>query len=190
MRTRRAAWAAMIAIFTAGAVTSVTARAGGKKAATACRATPITLSEAETLIYIMPVSQQIRTRGQDVTWLVDSQAVSMAKYDGADYYIFYVTFTGPTEGSPTLGYYAVNKHTADVLDLVGQHPQIVTSEELDGVQRIMRRAHCIDAPTIKGYRFRNPEAGGAPLSPKDLCGRGCSWREAVPVRPAGKNRRR
>lgn len=187
MYKRRVVIAAMMAMLTISAAASVPAQAGPHGATSVCNATPITLSEAETLIYIMPASQEVRTTGQDVTWLVDSKAVSMTKYDGADYYIFYVTFTGPTEGSSTVGYYAVNKHTADVLELLGEYPQIVTSEELDGVQRIMRRAHCIDAATIKEYRFRNPEAGGAPISPKDLCGRGCSWREAIPVPPQREN---
>lgn len=147
-----------------------TSNAGMRGPAT-CSPTLITLPEAEILIYIMPDSKEVRKLGQDVTWLTDSQAVSMSVYDGTDYYIFWVTSSGPSQGSNSVGYYAVNKHTADVLLLGAGYPRMVISKELEGVERLFRRASCIGPSTIKKYRFRDPVAGGKSLTPEEVCGR-------------------
>lgn len=72
----------------------------------------------------------------------------------SDYYHFWVVHTLPTEGSKTVGHYAVNKHTADVWIEVPE-PEMVTSPLLEGIQRILRKAHHIETPTILKYRNRH-----------------------------------
>jgi len=68
-----------------------------------------------------------------------------------DYYYFYV-YNPKRQDAPnaTIGHFAVNKHTADVWNVTTS--EMVTSTELAGIQRIVRRAHHIDQSTIERYR--------------------------------------
>jgi hypothetical protein len=68
---------------------------------------------------------------------------------------------------PVVGSYAVNKHTADVLDTSAEY-RFVTSKQLLGVQKILRREHCITRQFIEKFRYINPDAGRARLSPRDM----------------------
>jgi hypothetical protein len=52
----------------------------------------------------------------------------------------------------TVGFYAVNKHTADVWDTTMD--QMIKSRELVGIQRLLRSAHAIDERVIRRFRSR------------------------------------
>ena len=129
----------------------------------ACRSTAISLSEAEILVYVMPPSVAIRQRGRDVAWELNTSRA----WDQSDYYLFRVVFTGPTRGSRLVGNYAVNKRTADLVDVSAEY-RLVTSKQLRGVQRILRQEHSIGRATILKYRYVNPATGRARLTPKEL----------------------
>ncbi len=131
-----------------------------------CAPTPITLTEAEILAYLAPESVQTRSSGRDVVW----EQITSNKWNQKDYFQFQIFVAGPVpRGSIAwvLGNYAVNKHTADILDVSGEY-RLITSKQLRGVQTILRREHCIDAKTIQKFRYTNPEAHGAKLSPGDI----------------------
>ena len=109
----------------------------------------IALHEAEILIYLLPVSKQLRGKGLEVGWeLIDRPGLNHE-----DYYNFTV-FPEEGEGmtSAAVGDYAVNKHTADLWDRKTQ--EIILTEETEGVQRILRKAHAIDEEVIRRYRLR------------------------------------
>jgi len=76
-----------------------------------------------------------------------------AQLNQADYYYFWVyNAKRQSNGSVTIGYYAVNKHTADVWDTVEQ--KRISSRLMVGVQRIIRESHHIDEDTMGKYRSR------------------------------------
>jgi len=65
-----------------------------------------------------------------------------AQLDQANFYYFWVyNAKRQSNGSVTIGYYAVNKHTADVWDTVEQKQ--ISSKLMVGVQRIIRGARHI-----------------------------------------------
>lgn len=133
-------------------------------AATAdCAATPLTLTEAKILLYTMPQSVKVRSEGIDVMW----QRITSNADDQADYFVFQVFSMAHARIVPVIGSIAVNKHTRDVLDITADY-RFVTSKQLRGVQRILRREHCVTPLIIDRFRYVNPEAGGVRLSPRDL----------------------
>ena len=75
---------------------------------------PITLSEAEILIYLMPVCQQLRQQGFDVSWDLER---SSDHADSFRFQIFNAKRKCPKGCSVTVGYFAVNKRTAEVQNL-------------------------------------------------------------------------
>jgi len=106
------------------------------------------LHEAEILIYLLPDAHEVRKQGMDVGWELQTGS----DFNQKDFFVFWVVNAKRpnVNGSVTLGYYAVNRHTADVwVDVVNG---FVVSKELEGVQRILRRAHHIDEATIAMYR--------------------------------------
>jgi hypothetical protein len=103
--------------------------------------------EAEILIYMLPPARQVRAQGMEVGWELERSA----KWNQRDYFFFWVYNTRrPEAGSVTIGHFAVNKHTADVREMLLD--TIVEDHELQGVQNILRRAHGIDERTIKKHR--------------------------------------
>jgi hypothetical protein len=95
--------------------------------------TQLSRAEAEILVYLMPVSKQLRTRGFDVGWEVR---------EGKDSFHFFVYNTKRKckDGcSVTVGYYTVNVLTAIVTD--DELNKVVSNQEMRGVQGILRRAH-------------------------------------------------
>lgn len=97
-------------------------------------ATQITYHEAEILMYLLPDSHRMREQGMDVTWSFNS-LTSQGEF-------FSFTLVGDVKesgGSRTLGHYAVNKQTAEVMDVETQ--TVIHSKELDGIAKILRRAH-------------------------------------------------
>lgn len=91
-----------------------------------------------------------RRRGRAVSWeLEDSD-----KLNQKDFFNFWVLGPPNPYGSSTIGYFGVNKHTAEVWDT----PLFrrVDDSELKGVQDILRRAHGVDAQTIEKYHEVRP----------------------------------
>ena len=108
--------------------------------------------EAEILIYLLPEAQELRKRGMDVEW--ELQASS--KLNQRDFYTYWVfnSKRPNVEGSVTVGYFSVNKHTADVWD--DDNENVVDVVELEGVERILRRAHHIDKETLQKFSSLRP----------------------------------
>lgn len=113
--------------------------------------TQLSLYEAEILVYLMPDAQTARRNGYSVTW----ELWKGSDLNQADYFFFsvYNASRPNPAGSVLIGHYAINKHTADVWMTVPR--QIVESEELKGVQEILRRAHRIGEETVDRYRSRS-----------------------------------
>lgn len=74
--------------------------------------TEIALEEAEILIYLLPAAQTVRSQGMDIGW----EQQTSSKLNQNDFYVFWVVNDKRqnVHGSNTIGYYGVNKHTADV----------------------------------------------------------------------------
>src|SRR5262250_3106116 len=102
----------------------------------------LTLSDAEILVYLTPAAEAVRKTGVDV---VRDESTS-EKLNLNDYYVFQILSTRTCEAcSTTVGHFAVNKHTADVLTLDVDDYRLLTGGEIDGIQRIIRKAHhCSD----------------------------------------------
>lgn len=110
---------------------------------------PIALHEAEILIYLLPVANQLRSEGMDVGWELQT-ADRFNQYTRQDYYVFWViNVKRAGTGSVTIGYYAVNKDSAEICDM--DMDRIVTSTEIEGVQKILRRAHKINNAVVKKF---------------------------------------
>jgi hypothetical protein len=98
----------------------------------------ITISEAEDLIQLLPVTKELRAKGMDVKW--DVQTVPTMN-NGAYYFFWIYNATAQKErdiGSISVGNYAVNKYTADVRvwqvsnDVFhGEDGVLVTTSELE-----------------------------------------------------------
>jgi hypothetical protein len=76
--------------------------------------TRLSAAEARILIYISPAGDALRANGSDI----GLEQQTGAQLNQADYYYFWVYNAKRQQpgGSVTIGYYAVNKHTADVWD--------------------------------------------------------------------------
>jgi len=82
----------------------------------------------------------------DVGWELQEQ--NPDRYPKDKYYVFWLVNSKRTGvGSTTIGYFAVNKYTGDVWN--SDVDQLITSPELEGVQKILRRAHGIAGETLK-----------------------------------------
>lgn len=120
---------------------------------------PITITEAEGLINLLPVVKDLRAKGMDVKW--DVQAV--ATMNNTDYYFFWIYNATAQKardiGSISVGNYAVNKHTADVRvwqvshDVsFGDDGVLVTTNDLGRLQEELRAKQGIDSTAIQQYR--------------------------------------
>jgi hypothetical protein len=111
--------------------------------------TILSATEARILVYVSPVGEGLRASGSDIAM----EQQTSAQLNQADYYYFWVyNAKRQSNGSVTIGYYAVNKHTADVWDTVEQ--KRTSSKLMVGVQRIIRESHHIDEDTMEKYRSR------------------------------------
>jgi hypothetical protein len=101
----------------------------------------ITFHEAEILIYVMPAARTVREQGMDVGW----EKSAAPELNHEDYFFFWVyNSKRQGSGSVTIGHFAVDKRNAEVWDfMTGER---VSSVELGGVQRILRRAHQVKLP--------------------------------------------
>ena len=82
--------------------------------ADANNAPTLSIDEAKSLINLLPAVEELRAKGIDVKWDVQS----VPTMNNQDYYFFWIyNVTAQKErdiGSISVGNYAVNKHTADV----------------------------------------------------------------------------
>jgi hypothetical protein len=119
----------------------------------------ITSAEASNLINLLPVVEELRAKGMDVS--SDLRAVPDMYNTG--YYFFWVyNKTAQKQGeiaSISVGNYAVNKRTADVRVwsvseevFHGDNGALITSKELDRMQAELRTKHGIDSASIQQYR--------------------------------------
>ena len=109
----------------------------------------LSLSDARILVYLTPAAKQVRKTGVDVFM---EQSTS-DKINQKDYYVFQMLSTRECDAcSANVGYFAVNKHTADVRDFDADDQRLLTSKEMAGVQHILKDAHYITADVIKQYR--------------------------------------
>ena len=98
----------------------------------------LSATEARILVYISPIGERLRASGSDIAM----EQQTSAQLDQANFYYFWVyNAKRQSNGSVTIGYYAVNKHTADVWDTVEQKQ--ISSKLMVGVQRIIRGARHI-----------------------------------------------
>jgi hypothetical protein len=115
----------------------------------------VSLTEAEILIYLLPQAQSLRSKGMDVGWELQTGPTWKLQ----DFYAFEVAnIKRKNADTASLGFFSVNKHTADVWDDVPA-PRLIKADglELGGVQRILREVHHIDASTMTKYRGLRPQ---------------------------------
>ncbi|MGA6957701.1 MAG: hypothetical protein WBY73_21500 [Candidatus Acidiferrales bacterium] len=108
--------------------------------------------EAEILVYLLPQAQELRKQGMDVGWEIQTSP----KLNQRDFYTYWVfnLKRQNVEGSVTIGYFSVNKHTAEVWD--NGNEKVVAAEDLEGVERILRRAHQINQETLDKFNSLRP----------------------------------
>ncbi len=120
--------------------------------AASCRPSQLQEYEAEILIYLIPEATEARKNGEKVAWELQSSA----KLNQNDFFVFYLYNAGaPESSSPTIGYFAVNKHTAEVWNMNAEEP--LHSADLLSVGEIFRRGHCIDEQTVRLYSSAKPD---------------------------------
>lgn len=112
----------------------------------------ISLTEAEILIYLLPYAQEIRRQGMDIGWELQTSTTLNQR----DFYVFWVVNSKrpKVDGSVTVGYFAINKHTADVWDEGLE--EFVVAIDLGGVQSILRKHHHITPETLDKFRSARP----------------------------------
>ena len=117
------------------------------------RAEMLSLTEAEILIYLLPEARQTRNNGMDIGWELETGPPQ----NTMDFYNFWVVNNERKVriGSVTIGHFSVNKHTGDVWDQVSDK-LISSDEELQGIQKILREGHHIDAQIVARYRNLKP----------------------------------
>jgi hypothetical protein len=119
----------------------------------------ISMSEAGDLINLLPAIKELRAKGMDVKWDVQTGATMNDK----DYYFFWIyNVTAQRQrdiGSISVGNFAVNKHTADMRAwqvsnevFNGGDGVLVTTTELERLQEELRKKHGIDSALIQEYR--------------------------------------
>jgi hypothetical protein len=115
----------------------------------AADAQAISETEAQILIYVSPFAEKLRAEGLDVA--LDQETSD--KLNQADYYYFWVYDSKrQSNGSVTIGHFAVNKHTAEVWDTTADKE--LSGKPLSGTQSLIRRSNHISADTIKKYTSR------------------------------------
>lgn len=119
----------------------------------------LTVQEAEDLLNLLPAIKELRAKGMNVKWDVQT----IPAMNSRDYYFFWVySATAQKQGdtgSISVGNYAVNKRTADVHvwhvsnDVFhGDDGVLVKTSELERLQEELRKKHGIDSASIQKYR--------------------------------------
>jgi hypothetical protein len=117
-----------------------------------CLSTELNEYDAEILLYMLPASVTSRGNGRKIGWELQDGP----KLNQKDFFSFYLyDVSAPANSSPTIGYFAINKHTGEVWDM--SRAESVESEDLSAVQKILRRGHCVDEKILKAYASRRPD---------------------------------
>jgi hypothetical protein len=127
--------------------------------ADANNAPTLSIDEAKSLINLLPAVEELRAKGIDVKWGVQS----VPTMNNQDYYFFWIyNVTAQKErdiGSISVGNYAVNKHTADVRRWQVSHDVsfgddgvLVNTNALERLQGELRKNHGVTTTTIQEYR--------------------------------------
>jgi hypothetical protein len=120
-------------------------------AAAGCGASLLAQSDAEILIYLLPQSAAVREKGNTVGWEIQTNP----RLNQKDFYNFYLyDLAARADSSPTIGYFSVNKHTAEVWDADNGAP--VDSRDIREIQRILRKGHCIGDQVVREFSDRRP----------------------------------
>jgi hypothetical protein len=115
--------------------------------------TPLAVHEAEILIYLLPQAQDVHREGWEIGWeLQTSPGLNQDEF----YYFWVYNAKRPSNGSVTIGYFAINKYSADVWNEDLDHR--TSGGELDGVQRILRRAHLMSDAVLQSHSSIDPHA--------------------------------
>ncbi|HTQ59508.1 MAG TPA: hypothetical protein VMI32_04750 [Candidatus Solibacter sp.] len=131
----------------------------GDDPATPSGPTTITIAEAEALLNLVPVIQDLRAKGI----IVKSEMQSVSTMNNKDYYFFWIYDATAQKqrdtGSISVGNYAVNKHTADVRvwqvsnDVFhGDDGVLVATSELARLQEELREKHGINSTVVQQNR--------------------------------------
>jgi len=112
----------------------------------------LSLSEAKILVFASPFAEALRRTGTDIG--VELQTSS--ELNQADYYYFWVYNAKRVHsgGSVTVGYYAINKHTADVWNVDTGRRE--SGRLLGDIQTVMRDAHAIEKSAVQRYQSNPP----------------------------------
>jgi hypothetical protein len=92
----------------------------------------ISSRDAEILIYLMPVADQLRAEGMDIGW---ERQPTIEKQNPGAYAFWVYNSRRPSDGSITIGYYLVNKCTGVVRE--DETGEVVTSPVMERVRKIM-----------------------------------------------------
>ncbi len=103
-------------------------------------------------MYVLPQGQELRNQGMDIGWELQTSP----KLNQQDFYTFWVfnSRRPNVEGSVTIGYFSVNKRSAEVWD--DNKEKLVSTAELEGIQRILRQEHRIDESTVRKFTSLRP----------------------------------
>jgi hypothetical protein len=126
-RTSVAVWVLVCAILLGGAVAHSLTQEPGKTRT-------ISRYEAEILVYLLPEAHDMRAQGFDAEAIYDEDGSK-----GGDFVFRLQAVVPNPDGSTLLGHFAVNKVTGQILERAPD--QQVVSKELEGVLKVMRRAH-------------------------------------------------
>lgn len=126
---------------------------GRQAVPTQTQAEMLSLTEAEILIYVLPEARQIRNNGMDIGWELETGT----SQNTTDFYNFWVVNKERKDhiGSVTIGYFSVNKHTADVWNQISGK-LISPEKDLQGIQKILREGHHIDVQTLTKFGNLRP----------------------------------
>jgi len=125
----------------------------------ASAAPAITLQDAQALLNLLPAVKELRAKGMELRWDVQSVPTMNTK----DYYFFWIyNCTAQAQrdiGSISVGNYAVNKHTADIREwhvsdevFHGNDGELVATNDLERLQEELRKKHSIDSSLVQEYR--------------------------------------
>jgi hypothetical protein len=111
----------------------------------------VSATDAKVLLYVSPIAEEVRVEG----WDVALELQTSPELNQSDYYYFWAyNSEHKSNGSVTVGYFAINKHTAEVWD-IDKHKRL-SSKLLQGVQKLIRHDRHITDETVSQYAVSRP----------------------------------
>jgi len=114
-------------------------------------ASQINLFEAETLLFLSPEIQGVIHRGMEVALDPDDDNPRAKEPT----FFFFRVRARVDAPSNLVGYYAVNRYTADVLSIATE--EFISGPELAAVQTVIRKVHGIDSAVLQMHRTKDWE---------------------------------